>query len=321
MRNLFLGALLAVAACGDGGTVVPDAGPDATPFDIDDLTGTCAHNMRVGEILVTHNPGENEGGFTARIETAPQPLAATTVFLEEGECQILEKLNPFCDPICELGMQCSIDEECISMIRLVPVGTVTLTGIGDAITLGPNSADYYQIPQVDLPFHLANPPFEVDARVRFQASGGEGPAFDLRGIGVTPIELPAKNPFIRREEPLLLEWNAPAVEGATVRLLVTVDQHGVGSAFKLQCLVPDTGSYTISAEMIEAFLNGGLSGFPNLEVERFTADRIELDVGCTEMRTQSKTTSGVTVEGHTPCNASTPCPKGFECNLATETCE
>lgn len=320
VRRSVLSVLLLVGACGDGGTQPPpDAGPDATPFDITDLNGVCAPNTRTGEVLVGHQttPGVSEGTFTANLKSGVEPYAGTTLHMEEGPCQIRQRILPFCDPACNLATEvCNLESVCIPAIINLPAGTMTVTGLREAVVLEPIPVEnYYQANG------LPNPPFDVGAHIRLSTTGDQIEPFELRAIGIAPMVISTEFPVMDWGQPLVIEWEPGGLDGVTISLNVIVDQHALGAKYSLLCEVEDIGSYTIPATLVDEFHNGGLSGFPSVKLERRTADHVEIAPGCIELRVNSVGDQELTVVGYTPCNAATPCPPPLMCNLITESCE
>ncbi|MCA9706751.1 MAG: hypothetical protein KDK70_12945, partial [Myxococcales bacterium] len=107
---------------------------------------------------------------------------------------------------------------------------------------------------------------------------------------------------------------------AHVRIEINIDQHGISPA-TLVCDVPDTGSYSVPATLVDALLQAGVSGFPSANLYRQTIDSTQGPTGCVELRIRGRTPTAVEVEGHTACNVPEDCPPGQTCNIVIQTCE
>jgi hypothetical protein len=202
----------------------------------------------------------------------------------------------------------------VSPPRLQRAGTLAVTGlVGDPLTVEINAGTYYEVQQ------LPNPPFDPGARIQVSASGDQVPAFTLRGLGVEPLAVaPGTAWVIRSGEPLEITWQGSDSE-ELLHLVLTVDQHGA-SPVSVICDVPDVGSYMISAALVQTFLDYGVTGYPNAKLVRRSADHVASGAGCIELLVHSTRDGELSVEGHTPCSASDPCPAPLVCDVPTGTC-
>ena len=70
-------------------------------------------------------------------------------------------------------------------------------------------------------------------------------------------------------KPLLVEWDPGTNDDAEVVLLLNISKHG-GSAGYMRCDTDDSGSFTIPAGPIQALIDLGVAGFPQLTLTRRT---------------------------------------------------
>jgi hypothetical protein len=105
-----------------------------------------------------------------------------------------------------------------------------------------------------------------------------------------------------------------------MRVELSIDQHGL-SPLSLRCLFPDTGEATIPADVIDGLIGAGVTGFPFGRLVRMTADSVQTEVGCVELRVGSPVAADVSVAGYVPCDDETDCPIDLDCNLQLQRCE
>jgi hypothetical protein len=89
----------------------------------------------------------------------------------------------------------------------------------------------------------------------------------------------------------------------------------------MTCLTEDDGELEITAKLIDALLDAGISGFPTGNVYRETLDSVELDAGCVELGVGAHEQRTLKVAGYVPCMKQADCPDGQTCNVALERCE
>ena len=81
-----------------------------------------------------------------------------------------------------------------------------------------------------------------------------------------------------------------------------------------------TGSLSVSAALIEQFLDFGVSGFPTADYYLQTADSVEIEPGCVDCLVYSHHQTSMSVEGHVPCDDPGDCPAGQVCDILIQTC-
>lgn len=286
-----------------------DVGVALDPETVE-LAGDCGLDDRWGGFLV-----ENQEMFAivdGEVIEGVVPVAVLVEVSTEGDCRLLRRDTPFCDPACTAGETCDHSGECVSYPASVDLGTASISGLLVDVSMEPSSpgARYFDTT-------VPNPVFEPGALLELRTERLD----PLHGVGVQPLT--AANPVwvISADTPLEVSWDAP--EGAVrsqVRLDLTVDQHGV-SPLALRCLFDDDGAGTVPAALIEGLTTAGVTGFPNGRIARRTVDSTALDSGCVDFTVASRLEAEVEVAGYTPCDGPDDCPEGLECNLAIEACE
>lgn len=311
--------LLLLCAC-DGrrggvgaGTDTGDTGAGGS-WSFDDLAGACPADDDLGGFEVAQWDDDSDGFATVTGEIYSAVIPTTRLFAleSEGDCQLHQQVNPHCDPACDAGEVCTHEGECEPYPVLQELGTAEITGLAESLTLESDGGSYWD---TSLPYPL----FEEGAAIALRTTGGEVDPLALHGLGVAPLDLLTFEWAVSSSEDLVLQWT-PAEQEARVRVSVNVDQHG-NSPITLRCDMDDDGEGIISASLVEIFLDYGVSGFASGSIVRQTADSIQLEAGCTDLRVYSqRSPDEITVEGHTPCYTDDHCPEDQHCDMDTNTC-
>lgn len=294
-----------------GGDVGGSAGAPASS----ELRGACDVDKRVGRFSIERQ--KDFGVVTGTISEGVVPTSIPELIAEKNGCKVNKRRTLLCSPACIGAETCGEEGSCIPYPRQVSVGTITIAGLTMPTTMNPQKPGaVYFAPGAD------NPPFEVGSNIVLSAAGtDERAGFELFGIGSEPLE---EGPTWLLEEgkDLAIEWPAPTDDAVPTHISVelTIDQHG-NSPLSLSCVLEDTGTGSIPAELIDHLINSGVSGFPNGRIARHTVDKVELDVGCVELVVGSAFSASVDVAGFTPCTKPADCPDGQTCNLDLERCE
>lgn len=270
------------------------------------LGGECPLGERVGVFDVILE--EQYSAINGEIRAA---LVQTIIIGEpaiEGECRLLTAENPFCDPPCGGGEVCTNESQCAQFPERITVGTVNITGMEVPVAMEP-AADlrYFET-------ELPHPVIAAGTEIGLQADG-----LDLMGHGFGALANVSPVLQVAPETDMEVTWDAEDAE-AHVRIEVNIDQHGISPA-TLYCDVPDTGSYSVPAALIDALFASGVSGFPSANLYRQTIDSTNGPSGCVEFRIRARTSTEVEVEGHTACNTDMDCPPGQTCNILIQTCQ
>lgn len=281
----------------------PDSGDTDDPAG---LGGECPLGERVGAFDVILE--EQYSAINGEIRGALIQTQILSELAAEGECRLLTVENPFCDPPCGGGEVCTNEAQCAAFPPRIEVGTVTITGLEVPVSMEPQADQRYF--ETELPHPVITPGIPIE----LTADG-----LNLSGHGFSALADISPVLAIAPKTDLDVTWEAEGGE-AHVRLEINIDQHGISPA-TLYCDVPDTGSYTVPAALIDALMLSGISGFPAGTVYRQTIDSTNGPSGCVEFRVRARSTTEVSVAGHTACNVPEDCPPGQTCNVVIQTCE
>ena len=105
----------------------------------------------------------------------------------------------------------------------------------------------------------------------------------MKGWGVAPLVVPSTPVTVQMGQPVTLTWTPPGKPGPT-RIFIdfSINRHGTIDAW-LECTVPDTGSFTVTAEMTTALFRNGVSGFPSFNLTRQSGDTTTVMSGCVQL--------------------------------------
>jgi hypothetical protein len=292
-------------------TMEADASSGSTSGGEIELRGACPLDERVGSFLVAMEP--RYSSFSGSVADGVVPISVLEQIGADGDCILLRRNNPYCEPLCMPGEACDFDGTCIPYPENHDVGVVSVSGLLQPVMVEP-------VPPTFAYFDtsLMHPPFDPGAPIELTAAGGDYEAFELHGSGVAMIEPAADEVSLSTEQAVSVEWAATGSE-ARLRLVLAVDQHGL-TPVQLVCESDDTGSLSISAEIITQYLSLGVSGFPSADYYLQTVDSVDITPGCVEFIVRSHRQTALTVEGHTPCDAPSDCPEGQTCDVMIQTC-
>ena len=175
------------------------------------------------------------------------------------ECKFQRPRALFRDPPCALPEVCGDEGTCVPAPINQDVGTVEVIGFKVPLSMESNGNNSYLNPP-----GLPHPEFETGASIRLKASGDTYPSFSLQGWGIEPFETMIDKPVVEENKPLEISWKPPLEELPTrIRINLNVNNHGTSSGW-INCVVPDTGSFAIPAELISKLVDNGVPGFPSI---------------------------------------------------------
>lgn len=298
-------------------------GPDKTPADdsvstVDPATvplhGSCPLATDYGGFNLVL--GEDSSSIDGAVADGVVPFTVLELLAEAGDCVVLRRNNPFCDPACGPGETCDFDGSCVDYPSNQDLGTVTMRGLArdaEMTAVFPGNT-YYDTA-------LPHPAVAPGALVTLGMPGGVyGPA-TLYGVGVEPLDLsPAWT--VESGVDLVIAWPAPTGEivRSEVAIQLSIDQHGVTPSV-LRCAFADDGEGTVPGEIVAQLVDVGVTGFPAGSIERRTVDSAAAGAGCMDFVVTSPRVAEVDVVGHTPCVTDNECPEGQTCNEELQTCE
>ena len=308
-RLIFLVSLLAACPRGDD---TPD-GPDVATVE---LAGQCDVAADWGGFTVVSHP--EDVGVQGNVADGVVPVAVLEEVATEGDCRMLRRNNPFCDPACEAGFTCDFDGTCIPYPKNQDLGIVTVTGLANDVSMEPvfPGNTYFDT-------SLPDPPYTPSELVTLDAPGTPWGDITLYGVGLEVPSVTGDEWSIESGVDLVVQWSAPTTEVVRSKVFVTVniDQHGT-SPSQLRCLFDDDGDGTVPSSMIDELVSRGVTGFPSGLLERRTADSAPLgDDGCMDLLVAAPIEVDVDVVGFTPCVSDNECPEPLECNEELQICE
>ena len=251
-----------------------------------DLAGACPLETRVGGFEITHR--ETFAFATGEVREAVHPLSVTALVTEAGGCQLRRKENPHCATACAAGELCSPDLMCVPAPVKMSLGSVTVEGLRQPVTMQPDASNDYSA------MNPAFPLFDTGSGIRLTAAEAGAGGVSLLGIGVETLVLTNSDWVMRRDQPLELAWT-PGSSGARVYFTFNVDQHG-NSPVTMFCDLEDTGSAQVDATIVNALLDAGISGAGSANAFRQTMDSADIAQGCIDLRVASHVRGMLRVE-------------------------
>jgi hypothetical protein len=291
-----------------------DSDTDTTDPATVPLAGPCPLETNYGGFLVDASPKYTI--VDGKITDGVVPVEVLESVAVEGDCELLKKNNPFCDPTCAPDETCDFDGECIPYPLNQNLGTVTITGLTKPVVMEPpKSYNYFN---TSLPIGALPP----EALVTLQTEGEAYDPITLHGVGFDLLTPEKIQWTIDEGLPLTVTWDAPTttVQRTEAFLNINIDQHGV-TPITLFCRFADDGEGTVPASLLKTLISSGVTGFPNGGLKRRTVDSTAVGDGCAELVVSSFVEPDVSVIGYTPCKFDFQCPKGQTCNKKLERCE
>jgi hypothetical protein len=247
------------AGSGSGGT--PPVGAAGTGSGAAGSAATGTEPQ--GSVVVSLNPpvGDSAGYSTliGRFFAGPTPDPFPLKLDSKADgCELLVPNLPFCSEACTPDV-CTANDVCTPYPQPLGVGTITVSGLGDELSLMPASTMVvYQSPS------LAYPPCTEGSKVKASAD-----SFTLEADCLGPLELTGPDPLpVKTGEVVHVTWvAAPAGSKSRIRIGLDVSHHG-GKKGQIDCEVPDTGSFDIPEPLVTKLLGLGLAGYPTINVNR-----------------------------------------------------
>jgi hypothetical protein len=352
-------AALAVSACGetkddDGGKmttpVTTDSSPSSDPTGTGstdpsgttsgstDPTGTTAPTTTGEAPTPPSEPvepvGKPLGKFDMTLTTTAASMSGVIygspknetvsheVLVSVGECEVRKPQVFSCIPDCAGGEECNTESKCVAQPTLVDAGELTISGITKKTDPMP-SFTLKPLSPTNLKYNVggfASPPFAPGDAISIVSAGGDLEAFALFAKGIAPLEVDATKPLtFESGKPMEVTWTAGDPELARVILTIDVGHHG-GSTAEIYCEVPDTGAYTIPAELVTALAEQGVSGFPAANIERRASSYANVSAGYIELNIGSRAVIDLSIPGIVSCSGAEDCQAGEVCKMPDLVC-
>ncbi|MDJ0761822.1 MAG: hypothetical protein QNJ97_02440 [Myxococcota bacterium] len=238
-----------------------------------------------------------------------KPTTIPIVLQTQGGCQLLQAPVYECDPPCSPLQTCGPDNECFDAPTNQDVGTITIEGCKNTVTMTPNISNFYTnldpLPEIGC---------ERGADIYFKATGGEFEPFALRGRGIDYLGVSQEAVTAEQGEPMEVTWPPLSDDLPTrMRMEVKLNNHGPGIKTWIACDIEDTGSVTISKDLVNGLFDAGVSGYPSIVFWRQTADATTLSLGCVQFLVMTREGREVTIPGVISCSTDEDCPDGQIC--------
>ena len=274
-----------------------------------EIPSSCDYDKRVGAFLIFL--AEDYTSFNGSVLDGVLPASIPEEIRTEGMCALLGPKKLFCDPACtDLGETCSESGTCIDAPLKHTVGTVTVDGMSQPLSIEPNGITFDYSKTMEEPY----PGFQEGADITLKAEGGDFEPFELKAKGVSIIETDDEAILVERDSPVELTWQPSDRDGSVyVHIKLIVDLHGTSTDGWIVCDVPDTGAFTIPSALVTDLMDLGLSGFPKVEISRRSLDTTDISLGCVELIVYSQISLPVQVPGLDSCNENDDCEEGEFC--------
>ncbi len=285
--------------------------------DVPDVVESEPSGAAVGAFQVKLVPPGNSPGYTAvfgQVHDGPTPSpVAWEESAAEGACRLWEPRIPVCLEPCGGVAACVDDGVCQPYPAAADAGTVQVQGL--MTDSGHSTFEMSPIVGTYQPtgLTLAYPAFSEGDEIVFTAAGADTPAFELRSVGIAPLELSNETFPLESGEPLVLQWTPPGQSADTrIRVHLDISHHG-GTKGKVECEWDDTGSLELPAALLDQLLALGVSGFPTIVISREAVGSTSIPMGRVDLLIVSSLERAVEIEGLLSCNEDEDCPDGQSC--------
>jgi hypothetical protein len=282
--------LCLLAACGgddDGGGATPDGGdgPGVDGGDGGDRVTGYEPN-RAGSIELVEDGTIGTMAIAALRDQAQVPTAS--MLASQGECEIWTHplAQASCDPPCA-GGYCAATDECVPFPMLADAGTITVTGLTEALSFTSGELGYQPDPEFP-PEDL----FAAGAAIVAEAPGAAADGFTLEATGVPTLVADLDLEFdttLVLEDGVDREIRWTAEDAGTIQLGLQVGWHGAAYEALLLCEADDDGSLTIPGDLVTSFprASNGMEQHGSW-IARVTRDTVATDGGPVELVVSSQ---------------------------------
>ncbi|MBN2528904.1 MAG: hypothetical protein JXR76_21110 [Deltaproteobacteria bacterium] len=245
-----------------------------------ELRGPCSFENALGGLIVS--VAQSFSSVSGAFADSVAPSSVPELELEDGDCSLWRRRNLSCVPSCKSGFTCDVDGNCITSPVQQDAGTITLDGLSEPVVVEPlePTNSYSKVDFNDAAFGAGDV-------ITMTSTGGYFGELTLHGVGVAPFAVTSLVWSIEAGSPLTVSWETTDGDvDAQIELIMNIDQHGQ-SPLTLICEFADTGEATVSAKLIDALINSGVSGRPSGRLTRRTVDSMDVAAGCIELEISS----------------------------------
>lgn len=276
----------------------------------------CSNSTRTGDFRI--ELAEEYTRFDGKVLDSVPPLQVTAPSTMAGDCQLLQAPVITCNPLCAFSTETCGPMGCVPLPQAVDLGKVYVYGLSREMGLDahPITGSYSNPSEPVLP----HPGFSSGADLRVVLGEGEE-SIELRGWGIEPLGIDVDPVEVSGGQTATVTWQSVEPAGpARIVAELNIDNHGSSNA-AIRCDFPDTGRGQIPAELIDALMTAGSSGFPTLELRRRTVTSASRGAHCVQLQVNSRATPSLVVDGLTSCNNNEDCPSGTTCTPLDRICE
>ena len=271
-------------------------------------------------------PGYTDAIGAVRTAADPSLYVQTPVASEIG-CTLYRWSVPACTNTnngagCEVSTQiCTANDTCTPYPSRIGVGDVTVTGVSTtsgatSFALALSDDIYFTSGDVSLVY----PGVTEGEAISISATGGSVPAFEISAKGIRPLVLDASSYVLPSAGAFTVTWAPPgAASDARVQLVLRVQRYILKG--QIACDVADTGSLTISANLISSLIALGVGGYPELTVTRRSLGTTTIANGQVVLSVESSVSPTLSIEGYTSCSGDFDCSAGQTCNTSVKVCQ
>jgi hypothetical protein len=311
-------------AATDDGPDPTDDGPDPTddgPTELPTQPTMADESLPlVGTFLVSLVPpvaSTGTPGFTSvqgSVFDGPQNELTIWEFAssDSNGCELLTPRTPTCATACGSTAACVEDDTCNPHPQSQNLGVITITGLKTMDGIN-EFAMNPQMPKLNynkpVSVNVLFPPTDEGDIVLLASAGGDVGPIQIAATGISSLEVlgPEEIP-IARETAMDLEWVPAAAGSSRIDVKVDISHHG-GAKGKIVCQVDDTGSLSISADLVTGLIDLGFSGFPTVALTRQGVGSAAVGEGKVELRLESGVERPLEVPGLTSCIVDEDCPE------------
>jgi len=283
-----IACFLLASGCDTGNPSGPGDDPEQSTESPCEFTDAAALDLQIGTSFYSV-----EDPIRAVVYEHAQPNMYE-VIAEAGNCRHIVLAPPFCAPPGTYDEICTAASTCEANPGTVSAGTLTITGLSEPVVLDGEdwNEGIYRLGSSDAP---PEPLSDAGDPIVASFSGGAFPAVELSTTGVAPFEpdMPTELDIPNTEE-LVISWADPEPDSCVeLRLHGKAAHDGAPLQDLLLCVVDDTGSLTVPAEILQSFPTSAdticdqYQWCPESEIGRYRQSSAQTDAGEARMTVRS----------------------------------